>query len=131
MPLGWGSSATLTSADPTGSRPYTRLRGPLLVGTQGDLATSGGGGTPPHILNVSTMRADVIMGGGNLASSTSLANTGFVYIPYSTYSLVGALPAPTPAVTNAGVALAYDAISNKICVFATGVGEWRSVAVAS
>jgi hypothetical protein len=130
MPLGWGSSATLTSADLTGARQYTRLRGPLLVGAQGDVPGIGGSGaslTAPHIVNVSTMRADVIMTGGitmTSSTATTLVN-GFVYIPTSTYTVIAASPVPTPAIANAGAALAYDTATSRLCVFTTVANEWR------
>lgn len=141
MPLGWGSSAAFTTADPTGGRQYTRLRGPVLVGAVADLASASAGASinPPHIMNVSTMRADLLILGnlGNMGSSTATTNVnGFVYIPFSTYSLTSSGgtssgPTPTPNVTNAGVALAYDSIAKKLCLYSTVEGEWRSVATVT
>jgi len=136
MPLGWGTSAAFTTADPTAGRQYTRLRGPLLVGAQNDLVTAAAGASisPPDIMNVSTMRADLLIMGnlGNMSSSTGTVNKGFVYIPFSTYSLSSSSgtssgPPPTPTVANAGVAIAFDTITSRLCVFSTVIGEWRSM----
>ena len=137
MPLGYGSSATFTTADPTAGRQYTRLRGPLLVGAEAksDLAGASPGASvsPPHIMNVSTFKADLYVSGGtmNLVSSGTTTNVfGFPYVPISTYQMSassGAFgPTPTPLVLG-GAAIVWDSVTTRLCVYSTVAGEWRSV----
>lgn len=140
MPYGAGTTSVFTSGDIGGGRQYTRIRGPLILGadTKSDLAqaTPGASVQAPHIVNASTMPADLILTAGTFfASSTNTAPSGALYLPQSTYSLSSSSgtssgPTPAPGILRA-VALVYDSLTSRICVFSTVVNEWRSVAVSS
>ena len=141
MPLGYGSSATLTTADPTGSRPYTRHRGPMILGaeTKSDLVATAGVGasiSPPHIMNVSTQRATVSMNAGQgIESSTATTVFGYTPIWVSTYSLsssggTSSGPAPTFLTPFTG-ALVFDMTTTRLSIYSTQSGEWRSVGLSS
>ena len=141
MPLGYGSSATFTTADPTGSRQYTRHRGALILGaeTKSDMvaiATAGASVNPPHIINVSTMKATMTMSGGTgLETSTATTVYGYTAVAVSTYSLsssggTSSGPAPTFLQAFTG-AMVYDMITSRLCIYSTSVGEWRSIALSS
>lgn len=139
MPFGYGN---LTSSDLfTGSGSYTRLRGPILVGQKGDNAGSGQTGPvytqPPHMVNVSTARGDLLVSvvstfAGVAAGSnvTTSAPTGLVYIPMTTGAgnLIAAgstanAPVGLPGGAN-GAALCWDAAKLTLAVYDPGSSAW-------
>ena len=124
MPFGFGRVGTFTSSaggDITAGRNYTRFPGPLLVGSQYTSQLTGNGGIiAPHLVNVSTMRADMLISVNSTFASTAGSNvstdapTGLVYISMSTGSggLVHAgstanAPVGLPGGAN-GAALCWD-----------------------
>ena len=140
MPYGYGTTGVITSSaagDITGSRQYTRLRGPVLVGagSKADLASASVGASvqPPHIANVSTAPADLIMHAGQIF--TTATATGYIYIPMTTVGFSSSTnanvgPVVTPAITK-GAALIWDAGRKKLSVFSTDLNDWVSVTLTS
>jgi hypothetical protein len=141
MPLGWGSATFTTSADIGGGRNFTRLKGPLLIGQVEGLGSSQFGGvggpvgsySPPHVVNVSTAPADIIMTGGVIM--TTSMTVGFTYIGTTTVGFTSSSTAnvgPTPvSVVTKGAALIFDTARKKLSIFSTDVGDWLSVTLSS
>ena len=143
MPLGYGN---LTSSDSfVSGQKYTRLQGPILVGQKSDSAGSGQTGPvftqPPHAVNVSTARGDMLIsvvssfGSGNATSSQMNVSTGLptglVYISQSTGSgnLIAAgstanAPVGLPGGAN-GVALCWDAAGNTLAIYDPASSAWK------
>jgi len=133
MPYGYGN---LTSSDNfVSGGSYTRLRGPILVGQKGDNASGGPVYTqPPHIVNVSTARADML---GSICSSFSVgtgnnpstsAPTGLVYVSLTTGNLVAAAstanaPVGLPGGAN-GAALVWDDSKLTLAVYSPVTSAW-------
>lgn len=142
MPFGYG---TLTSSDLfTGGGSYTRLRGPILVGQKSDNSGSGQTGPvytqPPHAVNVSTARGDMLIsvvssfaGAGATSSQMNVstgAPTGLVYISQSTGAgnLIAAgstanAPTGLPGGAN-GAALCWDAVTKTLAIYDPGSSAW-------
>jgi hypothetical protein len=154
MPLGFGPIGTITSSsggDITGGRNYTRLRGSLLLGSPGQAdipvlssqtATIGANVQPPHVVNVSTVQADMLISvvssfaGAGATSSGMNTSTGspkgLVYITQSTGAgnMVHAgstanAPVGLPGGAN-GVALVWDAVLHTLCVYEPGTSAWMT-----
>ena len=140
MPFGFGRVGTFTSSaggDITAGRNYTRFLGPLLVGDQYTSQLAGSGGiVPPHLVNVSTMRADMLLSVVSTFASTAGSNvstgtpTGLVYISMSTGAgnLVHAgstanVPTGLPGGAN-GAALCWDSAALTLAVFNPDSSAW-------
>ena len=140
MPLGFGS-AVFTTSDPGAGTHYTRFRGPLLVGTPYN-ENAGATNTiqAPHVVNVSTARADMLASvvsswaTGNATSSSFNVSTGLptglVYITMATGAgnLVHAAstanaPVGLPGGLN-GVAICWDAAKKTLAVYEPNVAGW-------
>ena len=126
MPYGFGSSAVFTSSaggDVAGGRQFTRLRGPVLVGNPID--TPGGTqGVPwqaPHIANISTALADVLINAPGQFVSTAGA-TGFLYMSQTTGTSVPD-NSPAPGITGMA-AIKWDSAAKTIEVWSTVTGAW-------
>jgi hypothetical protein len=143
MPYGYGN---LTSSDNfVSGQKYTRLQGPILVGQRGDNAGSGQTGPtyaqPPHAVNVSTGRGDMLISvvstfTGALVGTSSGYNvstgspTGLVYISMTTGAgnLIAAgstanAPVGLPGGA-AGVALCYDAAKATLALYDPFSSAW-------
>jgi len=143
MPFGYGN---LTSSDNfVSGQKYTRLQGPILVGQRGDSAGSGQTGPvftqPPHAVNVSTARGDMLVSvvstfTGALVGTSSGYNvstgapTGLVYISMTTGSgnLIAAgstanAPVGLPGGA-AGVAMCYDAAKKTLALYDPFSSAW-------
>lgn len=143
MPLGFGPGTFTTSAggDIGGGRHHTRFQGPLLVGTP---YNSNAGATntiqPPHVVNISTARADMLVsvvssfGTGNATSSSFNVSTGsptgLVYITMATGAgnLVHAAstanaPVGLPGGNN-GVAICFDAAASTLALYDPQSSAW-------
>lgn len=146
MPFGFGNAGTLTSSsggDIGGGKHYTRLRGPLVLGIQGDMASTQSTFViqPPHVVNISTGRADmlisVVSSFANAAAVTSSSNNvstaapaGLVYISMSTGAgnlIAGGstanAPTGLPGGAN-GVALCWDAVNHTLAVYEPQSSAW-------
>ncbi len=150
MPLGFGGPVFTSSAagDIGGGRQYTRLRGPILIGNPRSADSPAAGGlasaTPPHIVNVSTARGDML---ASVVSTFALASTsdvgtssglnvstaapiGLVYISMATGAgnLIAAgstANAPTGLPGGAsGVAMAYDAAAKTLALYDPFSSAW-------
>lgn len=148
MPFGFGPSGTFTSSaagDIGGGRQYTRLRGPVLVGTvsKDDLAGASVGAsvTPPHMVNVSTVRGDMlvsvissftqaIVGASSAYSVSTGSPTGLVYITQTTGAgniIAAASTANAPVGLPGGVhgvALLWDAAAKTLAIFDPASATW-------
>lgn|SRR5574342_461393 len=136
MPFGYGN---LTSSDGfVSGQSYTRLRGPILVGQAPDNCSSGPVYTqPPHVLNVSTARADMLVSINSTFAGisagvnvTTSAPAGLVYISMSTGAgnLIAAgstanAPTGLPGGAN-GAALCWDAAKLTLAVYDPGSSAW-------
>ena len=143
MPLGYGN---LSSSDSfTGGSPYTRLRGPILLGQRPDNAGSGQTGPtysqPPHAVNVSTGRGDMLVSvvstftGALIGTSSGYnvstgAPTGLVYISMTTGTgnLIAAgstanAPVGLPGGAS-GVGLCWDAAVKTLAVYDPFSSAW-------
>ena len=145
MPLGFGSIGTFTtSGDIGGGRQYTRFKGPLLIGSpSGDQASVGtnAGPQPPHLVNVSTARGDMLIsvissfgGAGATSSSFNVSTglpTGLLYISQTTGAgnLIAAgstanAPVGLPGGAN-GVALCWDSAANTLALYDPLSSAWK------
>ena len=144
MPFGYGN---ITSSDNfVSGQKYTRLQGPILVGQRSDSAGSGQTGPvftqPPHAVNVSTARGDMLVSvvstftGALVGTSSSYtvstgAPTGLVYISMTTGAgnLIAAAStanAPTGLPGGAhGVALCWDAAGNTLAIYDPLSSAWK------
>ena len=141
MPLGYGPGTFTSSADIGGGRNYTRLKGPLLVGQVESSVLPGLGGptgsfSPPHLVNVSTGRGDMLLSvvstfsasaGSNVTTSSPI---GLVYIPMTTGAgnLMAAgstsnVPLGLPGGQN-GVALCYDQAKGTLALYDPLTSGW-------
>jgi hypothetical protein len=143
MPFGYGN---LTSSDSfVSGQKYTRLQGPIMVGQRGDSAGSGQTGPvfvqPPHVVNVSTARGDMLVSvvstftGALVGTSSSYgvstgAPTGLVYISMSTGAgnMIAAgstANAPVGLPGGAyGAALCYDAAKKTLAIYDPFSSAW-------
>src|SRR5689334_4130079 len=138
MPYGYGQVTFTTSGDIGGGRNYTRIKGPLLAG-QVESTVLPGAGAPlqaPHLVNVSTARADLLLSvistatipSGSVGASSALnvstgSPSGLVYISMTTGTgnLIAAgstanAPVGLPGGAN-GVALVWDAAANTLALY--------------
>ena len=147
MPLGFGGVVFTSSSggDIGGGRHYTRLRGPVLVGAPSNSDAPGGSfagkSFPPHIVNVSTMRGDMLVSViSSFAQSVTLTSsalnvstgtpTGLVYISMSTgaggmIAAASTANAPTglPGGAN-GAALVWDAAAMTLALYDPLSSAW-------
>lgn len=137
MPYGWCSTSIFTTSaggDIGGGRNYTRMKGPLLLGSvKAATGWPSDGVQVPHIANVSTTPADLIMTAGVVLTTSS--TTGYVYIPISAAGFTSSNtanvgPTPTPGILK-GAALIFNSDRNKLSVYSTDVGDWLSVTLTS
>src|SRR5438270_13934939 len=95
MPLGYGAPVFTSSAggDIGAGKQYTRLRGPVFLGSPRSADSPGGGSlasaNPPFMLNVSTQLADICLVPTTFASTAGVnvstgTPTGLVWISQST-----------------------------------------------
>lgn len=143
MPYGYGN---LISSDLfTGGQKYTRLQGPIMVGQRGDNAGSGQTGPintqPPHVVNVSTARGDMLVAvvstftGALVGTSSSYTvstglPTGLVYISMTTGAgnLIAAgstanAPVGLPGGAH-GAALCWDAAKGTLALYDPLSSAW-------
>jgi len=140
MPYGFGKVGTFTtSQDIGGGRNYTRFKGPLLVGEQYSSQLPGGGvpTVGPHLVNVSTIPADMLIsvistfGSTTGANATTSAPAGLVYITQTTGSgnLIAAgstanAPPGLPGGQN-GVALCWDSAGGTLALYDPLSSCWK------
>jgi len=144
MPFGFGNVGTFTSSaggDIGGGKKFTRFGGPLLIGTQQDNAGASNAIQPPHVVNVSTARGDMLISvvssfanGQAVTSSSNNVSTaapaGLVYISMSTgaggmIAAASTANAPTglPGGAN-GAALVWDAAAKTIALYDPLSSAW-------
>lgn len=144
MPYGYGQNALISSSDATGSRQYTRMRGPVLLGQQESTKIAGMGSgniSPAHLVNVSSGPVDFInaattFANANLVTCSSGWNVstgtpkGIVYITMATGAgnLIAAgstanVPTGLPG-GQGGVGLVWDAAGATLAIFDPLSSAW-------
>jgi hypothetical protein len=126
---------TSAGGDFGAGRSYTRFAGPLLVGSEYTSQLPGNGGIiPPHLVNVSSLRGDLLIAVVSTFASTAGSNvstalpTGLVYISQTAGHLIAAgstanVPVGLPGGKN-GAALCWDSTMLTLAVYDPLSSAW-------
>lgn len=137
MPFAFGNVATFTSSaggDIGGGRSFTRLKGPVLLGQPNDNAGASNIIQPPHLVNVSTVSADMLASVSSTFASTASVTVstatpkGLVYITLSSADMIQAgstanAPVGLPG-GQAGAAILWDSGKKTLAIYDPLSSAW-------